>query len=100
MTGVVSISGGHAARRMSALGVGPVATARSARRRAGYVATWFVSTPRPSAALWWVPMGTRPTLDEALLRLRVLRRYGPSPKAFGVRRRYGSDGKPLRATHR
>jgi hypothetical protein len=62
--------------------------------------TWFVATQKPSTALWWVPTGTRPTLGEALLRLQVLRRYGPSPRAFGVRRRYQPAGKPLRTTHR
>lgn len=62
--------------------------------------TWFSTTPQPSTALWWVPTGTRPTLGEALRRLQVLRRYGPSPKAFGVRRRYEPDGRPLRATRR
>lgn len=61
---------------------------------------WFVPTPQPSTALWWLPVGTRPTVDEALRRLTVLRRYGPSPRAFGVRHRYQPDGKPLRARRR
>jgi hypothetical protein len=59
---------------------------------------WFGATPTPSTALWWVPSGTRPTLDEALRRLTVLRRYGPSPRAFGIRHRYEPDGKPRRTT--
>jgi Domain of unknown function (DUF3291) len=63
------------------------------RRRAD----WFVATQSPSTALWWVPQGTRPTVDEALRRLAVLRRYGSSPRAFGVRRRYEPDGRPIRA---
>jgi uncharacterized protein DUF3291 len=66
------------------------------RRRA----EWFAATPSPSTALWWVPAGTRPTVDEALRRLAVLRRYGPSPRAFGVRRRYDPDGRPVRAGRR
>jgi hypothetical protein len=61
------------------------------RRRA----EWFVATQNPSTALWWVPRGTRPTLDEALRRLAVLRRYGSSARAFGVRRRYQPDGRPI-----
>jgi uncharacterized protein DUF3291 len=66
------------------------------RRRA----EWFVATPQPSTALWWVPSGTRPTVDEALRRLAVLRRYGPSPRAFGLRRRYQPDGAPVRPARR
>jgi hypothetical protein len=61
---------------------------------------WFVPTPQPSTALWWVTAGTRPTLDEAIRRLTVLRHYGPSPRAFGVRRRYQPDGTPLRTSRR
>ena len=61
---------------------------------------WFVPTPQPSTALWWVSTGTRPTLDEALRRLTVLRRYGPSPRAFSVRRRYQPDGTLLRTSRR
>ncbi len=61
---------------------------------------WFVQTPQPSTALWWVTAGTRPTPDEALRRLTVLRRYGSSPRAFSVRRRYQPDGTPLRTSRR
>jgi hypothetical protein len=66
------------------------------RRRAD----WFAGTPAPSTALWWVPSGTRPTVDEALRRLAVLRRYGPSPRAFGLRRRYQPDGRPVATARR
>jgi hypothetical protein len=55
---------------------------------------WFAPTPQPSTALWWVPAGTRPTLDDALRRLRLLRTYGPTPKAFSLRRRFDPDGRP------
>lgn len=66
------------------------------RRRA----EWFTTGPGPSTALWWVPAGTRPTVDEALRRLAVLRAYGPSPRAFGVRRRFDPDGRPVPAIRR
>ena len=62
--------------------------------------SWFVATPQPSAALWWVPSGTRPTVDEALRRLTVLRRYGASPRAFDVRHRYQPDRRPVRTMRR
>ncbi|WP_374273441.1 DUF3291 domain-containing protein [Actinoplanes sp. M2I2] len=61
---------------------------------------WFVPTPQPSTALWWVTAGTRPTSDGALRRLTALRRDGPSPRAFSVRRRYQPDGTPLRPSRR
>jgi Domain of unknown function (DUF3291) len=61
------------------------------RRRA----EWFLPTPQPSTALWWVSAGDRPTVEEALRRLAFLRRYGPTAQAFGVRRRFGPDGRPV-----
>jgi hypothetical protein len=33
-------------------------------------------------ALWWVPAGHRPSVDEGLSRLWRLDRYGPTPHAF------------------
>ncbi|MGH3913589.1 MAG: DUF3291 domain-containing protein [Pseudonocardiaceae bacterium] len=53
---------------------------------------WFLSMPQPSTALWWVPAGERPRLDQALARLRHLRIYGPSPRAFSLLRRFTADG--------
>jgi hypothetical protein len=65
------------------------------RRRA----EWFLPTPQPSTALWWVPDDYRPGLDESRARLALLRREGPSPRAFSLRRRFEPDGAP-RATNR
>ncbi|WP_309092975.1 DUF3291 domain-containing protein [Phenylobacterium sp.] len=36
-------------------------------------------------ALWWVPAGHIPTIDEALQRLAVLERLGPTAEAFTFR---------------
>ncbi|NER84863.1 MAG: DUF3291 domain-containing protein, partial [Leptolyngbya sp. SIO1D8] len=33
-------------------------------------------------ALWWVPVGHEPTVEEALAKLAVLDRLGPGPAAF------------------
>ncbi len=55
---------------------------------------WFSPLPPPTTALWWVPVGTRPTPEDAVARLRLLRRYGPSPQAFPLRSRFGPDGRP------
>ncbi len=43
---------------------------------------WFARFDGPYMALWWVPAGHIPTVDEAKERLEHLRAYGPSPTAF------------------
>ena len=40
-------------------------------------------------ALWWVPVGHEPDLDEAEERLELLRRLGPTPEAFTFRTSFG-----------
>jgi hypothetical protein len=59
-------------------------------------ARWFEPSPQPSTVLWWVEAGQRPTVEEALRRLRHLRAHGPSPRAFTLRRRFEPDGRPRR----
>lgn len=61
------------------------------RRRAD----WFEPVPQPSTALWWIPMGTEPEVPEAQRRLDYLRTWGPSPRAFTLRRRFGPDGRAV-----
>jgi hypothetical protein len=50
---------------------------------------WFRRMPEDHLVLWWVPAGHIPDLDEALSRLDLLRRHGPSPLAFTFRDPYG-----------
>src|SRR6516225_3980939 len=38
--------------------------------------------------LWWVPRGHRPSVEEAIARLELLRRKGPHPEAFTFRETY------------
>jgi hypothetical protein len=62
-----------------------------AHRHGGFVrqrSRWFGPTPQPSTALCWVAADERPTVDQALARLRYPRRYGPTPEAFSLRRRF------------
>jgi heme-degrading monooxygenase HmoA len=33
-------------------------------------------------ALWWVPVGTLPTIEDAKAKLELLERLGPTPEAF------------------
>jgi hypothetical protein len=56
---------------------------------------WFLPTPPPSTVLWWVAPGTRPDAAHALRRLAHLRAHGPTPQAFGLRRRFDPDGLPV-----
>ncbi len=60
-------------------------------------AEWFLPARQPSAALWWVPAGVRPSAGEALRRLATLRADGPTPRAFTMRRRFSPDGEPVTA---
>ncbi|HYI10749.1 MAG TPA: DUF3291 domain-containing protein [Thermoanaerobaculia bacterium] len=44
--------------------------------------SWFEQFSGVFAALWWVPAGHIPTVEEAKLRLEHLEENGPSPFAF------------------
>ncbi len=44
---------------------------------------WFEVPGQMHFVLWWVPAGHRPSLDEGLDRLALLRDQGPSEMAFG-----------------
>lgn len=46
---------------------------------------WFEDFGGPSLALWWLPAGTIPTLEEAKKRLVLLVASGPTADAFGFR---------------
>jgi len=43
---------------------------------------WFEPWGGPSMALWWVPAGHRPSIEEALARLEHLAEHGPTEEAF------------------
>jgi hypothetical protein len=44
---------------------------------------WFEVLGERHLAMWWVPEGHRPSLDEGLARLEHLRTHGDSDHAFG-----------------
>lgn len=46
-------------------------------------AEWFEVLGHMHFAMWWVPAGHRPALDEALARLDHLQVHGDSDEAFG-----------------
>jgi Domain of unknown function (DUF3291) len=43
-------------------------------------------------AMWWIPAGHRPSVDEGLSRLWRLDRYGPTPLAFTFKARFPAPG--------
>ena len=43
-------------------------------------------------ALWWIPMGHSPTVDEGLSRLWRLDQYGPTPDAFTFKVQFPEPG--------
>lgn len=43
---------------------------------------WFEKMSEMYMALWWIPQGHFPEMDEALAKLERLRQYGPGPEAF------------------
>lgn len=52
---------------------------------------WFVPLEGPSLVLWWVPVGVRPTIDDAVARLEHLAEHGPTAHAFTLKARFGPD---------
>ncbi len=50
-------------------------------------------------ALWWIPAGTRPTIDDAKSKLDALEKLGPTAEAFTFKQPFpapsGADVKPV-----
>jgi hypothetical protein len=53
---------------------------------------WFEPVGGFNTAMWWVLDDERPTIDEAMARLKLLRELGPTPQAFSLRRQFDPDG--------
>jgi hypothetical protein len=56
-----------------------------ARRR-----EWFERSAGPCQALWWVPAGHLPSVEEAIGRLDHLERHGPTSEAFTFKHRFAA----------
>jgi hypothetical protein len=52
---------------------------------------WFEKFSGAYAALWWVPQGHRPGVDEAKQRLAHLDAHGPTPFAFTFKKPFPAD---------
>lgn len=53
---------------------------------------WFEPGDGPMLALWWVPKGQIPTIEEAKGKLEELRLHGPTPAAFTFRKAFPPPG--------
>lgn len=49
---------------------------------------WFEPYGSTYLALWWVPAGTLPSVDEGLERLAYIDEHGASARAFGFRQQF------------
>ena len=47
---------------------------------------WLDHVEGTSMALWWIPIGHRPTITESAERLRAIRKLGPTSYAFTLRK--------------
>ena len=54
--------------------------------------SWFERFSGAYQALWWVPAGTIPTVDEGLSRLWRLDRFGPTAQAFTFKTQFPAPG--------
>lgn len=53
---------------------------------------WFERFDGAYMALWWIPAGTIPTINDGLSRLWHLDRFGPTPHAFTFKARFAAPG--------
>jgi len=53
---------------------------------------WFARLESSAVALWWIPAGHVPTVEDGLARLAHLDQHGPTPKAFTFKTRFPAEG--------
>ena len=61
---------------------------------------WFEPMDGETLVLWWVPAGHEPPVEEAMARLEALRRDGPTPEAFTLKRRFPAPSPPIPLSQR
>ena len=49
---------------------------------------WFQRMSQAYVVLWWIARGHRPAVEEAIAKLELLRRKGPTPQAFTFRQAF------------
>jgi len=46
-------------------------------------------------ALWWLPAGTLPSVEEGIERIALLERSGATPEAFTFKQPFDAEGRRL-----
>jgi hypothetical protein len=59
---------------------------------------WFEKFDRVSLAMWWIPAGHLPSIDEAKKRLASIDQNGPTPFAFTFKTLFPPDEAVIAAT--
>lgn len=54
---------------------------------------WFTKLAEAHLALWWIPQGSLPSVEEALEKLRLIQAKGPSPDVFTFAKPYPMPSK-------
>ena len=54
---------------------------------------WFQAFGKVYTAMWWIPAGQYPTVEEAVEKLDYLQNNGASPEAFDFRNRFLPNGR-------
>lgn len=49
---------------------------------------WFHKVQDATLAIWWIPVGHTPTIEEAESKVREIRKHGPTEQAFDLSRRF------------
>ncbi len=53
---------------------------------------WFKSFGKAYTAMWWIPEGAYPSVQEAVDRLDYLQKHGPTERAFSFRKKFPPPG--------
>lgn len=52
---------------------------------------WFEKMTTPPFALWWIPAGHIPTIEEAKAKLALIEQHGSSPLAFTFKHQFTAE---------
>lgn len=53
---------------------------------------WFEVMTEAYLALWWIPAGSLPTVDDAVIRIEHIRKHGPTAYAFTLKTHFAPPG--------
>jgi Domain of unknown function (DUF3291) len=56
---------------------------------------WFEKPQGAFMALWWLPAGRLPSVEDGLARIALLERDGPTPQAFTFKAPFDAEGRSI-----